>query len=149
MNRMNIVILLDRLDQMIDTAAEIPLTGRSLIDAEEALDLIDQIKAALPEEVKRAEWLASEKDRMMEESRKEADELVERAETYVAQLVSESEIVQRAQKEAQAMLEEAQAEAESIRNEAADYADRVLQNLEEALARTIDTVRQGRENLAL
>ena len=70
MNRMNLIILLDRLDQLIDSAPEIPLTGKALIDAEAALELVDKIRNAIPEEVKRAEWLASEKDRCWRKAKK-------------------------------------------------------------------------------
>src|SRR5690625_3807622 len=108
---MNLVILLDRLDQLIDSAPEIPLTGKSLIDADEALELIDKIRNALPEEVKRAEWLAAEKDRVIQESQVEAERIVVEAEEYVAKLVSENEILKKAKAEAENILEEAREQA--------------------------------------
>lgn len=144
---MNLVILLDRLDQLIGSATEIPLTGKSLVDTEEALDLIDKIRNALPEEVKRAEWLTSEKDRMLKESQAEAERIVVQAEEYAAKLVSESEIVRRAREEAQRILEQARQEARQLEKESQEYAERVLANLEEALQRTMNVVKQGRENL--
>lgn len=147
MNRMNLVILLDRLDQMIESATEIPLMGKSLIDAEEALDLIDKIKAALPEEVKRAEWLASEKERMIEESKSEAEKLVIEAEEYVGKLVSESEIAKRARDEADRMLADAREQVKQMREDAEQYAGDVLKNLETALTQTMTVVRQGQQTL--
>lgn len=147
MNRMNLVILLDRLDQMIESATEIPLTGKSLVDAEEALDLIDKIKNALPEEVRRAEWLNSEKERVMQESRAEAESLVSQAEEYVAKLVSESEVLKRAREEADRIIAEAKQEAQELEREAKEYADQVLSNLEAALKNTLEAVKQGREKL--
>lgn len=147
MNRMNLVILLDRLDQLIGSATEIPLTGKSLVDTEEALDLIDKIRNALPEEVKRAEWLTSEKDRMLKESQAEAERIILQAEEYAARLVSESEIVKKAREEAQRLLEEARREAEQLEREAREYAESVLSNLQEALERTMEVVKQGRESL--
>lgn len=147
MNRMNLVILLDRLDQLIGSATEIPLTGKSLVDTEEALDLIDKIRNALPEEVKRAEWLTAEKDRMLKESQAEAERIVIQAEEYVAKMVSESEIVKKAREEAERLLEQARQEARDLEKEAQEYAEQVLGNLEEALERTMTVVKQGRENL--
>lgn len=147
MNRMNLVILLDRLDQLIGSATEIPLTGKSLVDTEEALELIEKIRNALPEEVKRAEWLTSEKDRMLKESQAEADRIVVQAEEYAARLVSESEIVKKARDEAQRLLDEARQEARQLEKEAQEYAEGVLGNLEEALQRTMAVVKQGRDSL--
>lgn len=147
MNRMNLVILLDRLDQLIDSAPEIPLTGKSLIDAEEALDLIDKIRNTLPEEVKRAEWLTSEKDRMLKESQVEAERIVVQAEEYAAKMVSESEIVRKAREEAKSLVENARKEAREMEREASEYADGVLANLEGALQKTLNVVKQGRNEL--
>ena len=147
LNRMNLVILLDRLDQLIDSAPEIPLTGKSLIDAEEALDLIDKIRNALPEEVRRAERLASEKERLLQESQVEAERIVIQAEEYVAKMVSESEIVSRAKEEANRILEEARRQARELEKDANEYADRVLSNLQSALEKTLAVIKQGREEL--
>lgn len=144
---MNLVILLDRLDQLIDSAPEIPLTGKSLINAEEALDLIDKIRNTLPEEVKRAEWLTSEKDRMLKESQVEAERIVVQAEEYAAKMVSESEIVKKAQDEAKNIIENARKEARQMEREASEYAESVLANLEGALQKTLSVVQQGRTEL--
>lgn len=144
---MNLVILLDRLDQLIDSAPEIPLTGKSLLDADEALDLIDKIRNALPEEVKRAEWLASEKERVMQESQQEAERIVVEAEEYVAKLVSESEIIKKAKEEAKKIIEEARAEAREMEKGAKEYAEGVLNNLQGALERTLAVVKKGKEEL--
>ena len=107
MNRMNIIILLDRLDQMIESAPEIPLTGKCLIDAEEALDLLDRIRNAIPDEVKRAEWIAAEKERVIQESQAEAERMLAQAEEYVARMVNESEIVRQAHENRERLLAEA------------------------------------------
>ena len=147
MNRMNLIILLDRLDQLIDSAPEIPLTGKALIDAEAALELVDKIRNAIPEEVKRAEWLASEKDRMLAESQEEAERMIREAEAYVAKMVSESELVRKAKEEALRILEEAENKARETQVGADQYAYSVLAKLEEHLDRVQKVVRRGREEL--
>jgi cell division septum initiation protein DivIVA len=147
MNRMNLIILLDRLDQLIDSAPEIPLTGKALIDAEAALDLIDKIRNAIPEEVKKAEWLTSEKDRVLEESKTEAQRIVMQAEEYVAKLVSESELAQRATAESERIIKEAEARAKDIEAGANEYADSILASLAEQLEKVQRVVAKGREEL--
>lgn len=145
---MNLIILLDRLDQMIESATEIPLTGKCLIDAEEALDLLDRIRNAIPEEVKRAEWLTAEKDRVIREGQAEAERMLSQAQEYIAKMVSESEITRRAKEERERILSEAREEAAAIEREARDYAESVLANLQTALERTLEVVRRGRDELS-
>lgn len=147
MNRMNLVILLDRLDQLIDSAPEIPLTGRALIDADVVLDLIDKIRNAIPEEVKRAEWLTSEKDRVLQESQAEAERVIMQAEEYVAKMVSEHEVTKKATEEAARLVREAEARGKEIEQGANDYADAVLANLHDHLEKVLRVVRKGREEL--
>lgn len=147
MNRMNLIILLDRLDQLIDSAPEIPLTGKALVDAEAALDLVDKIRNAIPEEVKRAEWLTSEKDRVLAESQAEAERMVQEAEAYVAKMVSESELVKQAKEEALRIVQEAENRAQETEVGADQYADSVLANLEEHLHMVQKVVSRGREEL--
>lgn len=144
---MNLVILLDRLDQLIDSAPEIPLTGKSLIDADEALDLIDKIRNAIPEEVKRAEWLASEKERVIQESQVEAEKIVVQAEEYVAKMVSESEVLKKANDEAKKIVETARQEAREMEKGASEYANDVLANLQGSLEKTLAVVKKGQEEL--
>lgn len=146
-NRMNLVILLDRLGHLIETAPEIPLTGRSLVDADEALDIIEKVRNAIPEEVKRAEWLTNEKDRVMQEGQAEAERLVLQAEEYVARLVSESEITRQAQAEAKRILEEARQQSEEMKAGASRYADSVLTGLQDSLEKASKVVKRGREEL--
>lgn len=144
---MNLMILLDRLDQMIESATEIPLTGKCLIDAEEALDLLDRIRNAIPEEVKRAEWLNAEKDRVIREGQAEAERMLAQAQEYINKMVSESEITRRAKEQRDRIIAEAEEQARAIEQEARAYAQSVLANLQEALERTLEVVRRGREEL--
>ena len=145
---MSLMILLDRLDQMIESATEIPLTGKCLIDAEEALDLLDRIRNAIPEEVKRAEWLNAEKDRVIREGQAEAERMLAQAQEYINKMVSESEITRRAKEQRDRIIAEAEEQARAIEQEARAYAQSVLANLQEALERTLEVVRRGREELS-
>lgn len=148
MSRMDLVILLDRLDQIIESAPEIPLTGKSLINAEEVLDLLDKIRNSIPEQVKRAEWLSAERERVVQEGEAEAERIMAQAEEYVAKLVSETEIMRRAKEDAERILEAARAQAREIQMGADEYALSVLNSLEESLEQTLHIIRKGRGQLA-
>ena len=80
MNRMNLLLLLDRLEQMVHEGPRMPIGNRCLVNATEMLELIDKIRESLPEEVRRADRIASETERVMEQSRQEAERIVSEAE---------------------------------------------------------------------
>jgi len=147
MNRMNLLLLLDRLEQLVQDAPRMPIGNRALVNAGEILELIEKIRQSLPEEMKRADRLASETERVLEEARKEAERMIREAEEYAARLVSESEVLKRAHAEAKKILEQAQQRVREMEEGAEAYADGVLRNLQEALERTLRTVKQGRSEL--
>ncbi|HEY8496831.1 MAG TPA: hypothetical protein VIK98_07380 [Limnochordales bacterium] len=147
MNRINLLLLLDKLEQMVQEAPRVPIGNRALINASEMLELIAKIRETLPEEVKRADRLAADTERLLQQGQSEAERLVREAEAYAARLVSESEVLRRAQAEAKKIIEEAQKRAKEIEEGADAYADGVLRNLQEALERTLRTVKKGRSEL--
>jgi len=147
MNRMNLLLLLDRLEQLVQESPRMPLGNRALINAGELLELIEKIREALPDEVKRADKLAAESERVIQQGQTEAERIVREAEEYAARLVSESEVLRRAQAEAKKIIEEAQRRAKELGEGADAYADGVLRNLQEALERTLRAVKKGRSEL--
>lgn len=144
---MNLLLLLDRMEQMVEEGPRMPLGNRCLIHAPEALELIDKMREALPEQVRRADQMATDSERVLKQSRGEADRILREAEDYVARLVSESEVLRRAEEEAERIMEKARDHAEEIRTGADAYAEGVLANLQTALERTLRTVKQGRTEL--
>ncbi|NMA62059.1 MAG: ATPase, partial [Firmicutes bacterium] len=76
MNRVNLQVLIDQLEVMVERAPEVPLVGKVLIDADELFELLDIIRTAIPEEVKRAEAVSSEKDRMIAEGQQQAELMI-------------------------------------------------------------------------
>src|SRR5690554_5168467 len=147
MNRINLVVLLEQLEGLGEKAPGIPLTGKVLIDADELLDLIDQIRGSVPEEVRRAEAVSVEKDRVIAEGQQKAERIVAQAEEYASKLIKESEIHRQAEQEARRIVEEASQRAQEIRRGADEYADQVLRNLQDALEKTLSVVSKGREQL--
>lgn len=146
MNRVTIIMLLDQLEEMIDSAPEIPLTGRSLIDGDRALEYIGKIREALPEDL-RGDRKSGQEDAVLRKAREEAERLVAEAREYAARLVSEHEVAKRANEEAARLLEEARRRAQELEQEAERYAADVLERLQASLERTLQVVKKGREEL--
>lgn len=148
MNRMNLVLLIDQLEELVAKAPEIPLTGRILLDADELFGLIDEIRDSIPEEVRRAEAVSIEKERVISEGQQKAERMVAQAEEYAAKLVRSSEIHRQAEEEGKRIIEEATRRAREIEQGAEEYADGILTNLQQALEKTLTVVNKGLEELS-
>ncbi len=144
---MDVLVLIERLDETIQNAKTVPLTDQVRIDREEIYDLLEQMRATIPEEIKQARWIVKERQEMLAEAKREADRIINEAQQEGERLVSEQEVVRQAEREAQNMLEEARQREREIRLGAEDYADEVLGNLEANLGKFLAAVKRGRERL--
>lgn len=147
MNRVNLLVLIDQLEALVEKAPEVPLMGKVLVDADELFDLLDIIRTAIPEEVKRAEAVSSEREKMIEEGREQAERMIAKAEEYAAKLVKNSEIYRQAEEESKLLLEESRKQAQEIRLGAEEYAHQILSNLHQALSKTLAVVEEGQAQL--
>ena len=139
--------LIDRLEDLITTAKKIPLTNTVVVDEQKIYDIIDQIRANFPEEIKQARWIVKERQEMLDEADKESKQIVEDANKKALELASETEVVRLADKEANEILETARNKEREIRLSAEDYADEMLANLEVNLGKLLTAVQRGRDRL--
>jgi len=144
---MNIHEAIDRLEYLIAHSRQIPLTRTLVIDQEEALACVDDLRLSLPDEIKQARWTLQEQQRLLSEAQAEAARTVSKAGERAQTMIGQHDLVKRAEKQAEAMLREASAKAEETRRAADRYAWEVMQSLETQLLRTIATVKKGVETL--
>lgn len=144
---MNIHEAIDRLEYLIAHSRQIPLTRTVVIDQEEALACIDDLRLSLPDEIKQARWTLQEQQRLLSEAQAEAARTVTRAGERAQTMIGQQELVKRAEKQAEQMLRETAAKADEIRRAADRYAWDVMQSLESQLLRTVATVKKGVEAL--
>ena len=147
MNRMNLIILMDRLEDLIQSAPMIPFSGKGLVDVEEVMGLLEKIRAAIPDEIRQAEAISGERDRFLEESRAQAERIILQAEEYAARLVADSEIVKKSQEEGRRIFQEARRKSRELEQNAQKYASDILANLQKALERTLQVVERGRREV--
>ncbi|NLM40732.1 MAG: ATPase [Firmicutes bacterium] len=147
MNRVNLLVLIDQLEALVEKAPEVPLVGKVLVDADELLDLLDIIRAAVPEEIKRAEAVSSERERMIAEGQEQVERMIAKAEEYAAKLVSNSEIYRQAEEESKLLLEETKRRAKEMQAGAEEYALEKLAQLHEVLSRALAEIERGQEAL--
>ncbi len=144
---MDVLVLIDKLDDIIHNARSVPLTDSVMIDREEIYDILDQMRSTIPEEIKQARWIVKERQEMLAEAKQEAERVVNEAQERADRLASEQEVVRLAERNAQQIMEEAREREREIRLGAEDYADEVLGNLELNLDKFLAAVRRGRERL--
>lgn len=144
---MDILKTIDELEEIIETAGSIPLTGKVAVDKGELLDLIQNLRLDLPNEIKEATWVKDEKEKIISEAEAEANEKLAEAEEKSKTLLDENYIMQLAYEKAEKLVEEANEESAQIRQGARDYADEVLQNTQENLSEVIRIINNNRQQL--
>ena len=140
---MDILHLVDRLEELINRSRSIPFTHNVIIDEDRMLDIIDQMRVAIPEEVKKAQQVQAQKDRIIAQAKEEANRTLNLAKEKSDKLMERDSIVQDARKKANQIVAEAEVQAKATRADADEYVSETLMNLEIALERVINQVRNG------
>jgi hypothetical protein len=143
----DIIFLLERLESQIATGTGVPATRKVLVDKDAALDLIDQLRVAIPEEVQAAKRINTEGERILEKAHEEAARIVSRAQEQAAFLISERGLTVAAEDEGRHIVEEAGVAAGEVRDGADTYATQVLLALETEAVKALAGIRKGIEVL--
>jgi cell division septum initiation protein DivIVA len=144
----DILYLLDQLEEVLGAGSRVPLTSRTLVDEQEILDIIDQIRVSVPEEIKAARRLTDERDQVLADAHAESDRILRDADVQAAERVGEHQLVRSAEMRAADIEDRALQQAADIRREADAYAHRVLQKLRDQIAQLENTVDRGIAELA-
>jgi hypothetical protein len=145
---MDVLVLIDKLDDLVHNARPVPLTDQVRVDREEIYDILDQMRATIPEEIKQARWIVKERQEMLAEAKREAERIIKEARDQRERLVSQEEIFRQAERAAEEIVEEARDREREIRLGAEDYADEILNTLEVNLQKFLAAVQRGRDRLA-
>jgi len=140
---MDILQLIDRLEELFNESKNIPLTRNVMVDEDRMLDIIDQMRIAIPEEVKKAQQLLGQRDRVLAQAQEEANRTLELARQKADQMVMKDMVTQEASKRAEQILAQARTEAEGIRADADDYVVDSLTQLQSELERISNQVANG------
>ena len=140
---MDILQLIDRLEELFNQSKSIPLTRNVMVDEDRMLDIIDQMRIAIPEEVKKAQQLLGQRDRVLAQAQEEANRTLELARQKADQLVSKEMVAQEASRRAEQILAQARTDAENVRIDADDYVLDSLNQLKAELERITNQVDNG------
>jgi vacuolar-type H+-ATPase subunit H len=140
---MDILHLIDRLEELFNNSRPIPLTHNVIVDEDKFLDIIDQMRISVPEEVKKAQQVFSQKDRVMAQAQEEANRTLQLAREKADTLVEKEALVQDAQRRAGQIIDQARSEAENIKTGADQYALDILMGLQTELTRLTNQAQNG------
>lgn len=144
---MDILHLIDRLEELFNESRPIPFTHNVIVDEDRMLDLIDQMRVAIPEEVKKAQQIQTQRDRILAQAQEEANRTLALAREKSEHLVERDSIVQSSQARAEQIVAQIETDAEMTRREADQYVVDTLRTLEMELERYLTQVRNGIQTL--
>lgn len=140
--------ILDALTDLVERARTMPMSSSVLVNRNEALDLLDELREALPTQLTRADEVLSDADQVLADAHAQAEELIETARRRSAELVASEQVVLQGQVKARELVAEAEVTSARLRREADDYCDRRLAEFEIDLGKVLAQVHAGRDRLA-
>jgi F0F1-type ATP synthase membrane subunit b/b' len=140
---MDILHLIDRLEEILNESRPLPFTHNVIVDEDKILDLIDQMRLAIPDEVKKAQQVYAQRDRVLAQAQEEANRRLELAREKSDQLVERDAIVQTAKARADEIIAQAHGEIQTIRQDADNYVLETLTRLEMEMDRALTQIRNG------
>jgi F0F1-type ATP synthase membrane subunit b/b' len=145
--RMDLIERIDELQVLVEEAKAVPLSSSVVINRDEFLELLAQLKEEVPDEIRQARWMSRDRDELLARARKEAERIVAEAREQRDRLLSRSEIVHGAERQSERIVDDGKERAAKMRAEAEDYIDGKLAAFEILLNKTLSTVAKGRAQL--
>lgn len=144
---MNSDKLLEDLESLVMNASKLPFTNKKMVEEEEILQIIDDLKESMPAELEQSKKILAERDKVIADAQHHADGMVAQAKDYIAKLTEESELVREAQKRANKIMESANDSSQQIKDSSFTYAGEVLNYVESTLEKTLSHIQKSRESL--
>jgi len=140
---MDILQLIDRLEELFNDAKAVPFTHNVIVDEDRMLELIDQMRIVIPEEVKKAQQVMAQRDRVLAQAQEEANRTLQLARDKSEQMMQKDMIVQEAQRRADQIMSQARAEAEATRADTDNYVVDTLMQLQDQIGKLNTQVANG------
>ena len=144
---MEIFTLLDTLEDLLEEGRGIPFSSKVIVDQEQMIDIIKEIRIKLPDELKQAKWVKEERSRILVEAKKEADGIVKEAENRIISMIDEHEITRKAYEQKAQIIQTANEMSREISDGTKDYADSILEKVETVLQEALKTIENNRREL--
>jgi hypothetical protein len=140
---MDILHLVDRLEELFEKSFHIWLTNNTIINEDQYIDIIDQMRVSIPEEIKKAQQIMAQRDRILAQAQEEASRTLALAREKSEQMVEREAIVESAKARVDQIVDQIHADNEKTRREADEYVLQTLGKLEDDLKRMLNQVQNG------
>ncbi len=142
--------LINELQSIMEEAKAVPLTGgKSLVDTEQVMDILDEIRDSLPSEVRQAKNIVADRGQIIAEAKKEAEAIIRDAEERRQKLIERDEIVQGAHARANEIMNDVKAKTSDMRKAASDFVEDVMKKTDEAITAQLTELRKTRQNIKM
>ena len=123
---MRVLELLEEIEEIVDTAAGFPLTGKIMVDSEELLEIVREIRAELPDEIQQAQWIKNERERIIAEARTQYEAVIADAQKQADALVENHDITVKSKLRADELMKVTESSAKQLKISTYDYLDSIL-----------------------
>ena len=144
---MEVMRYIEDLKDLLEVSSTIPLTGKTMVDKEEATDLLNRIESQFPKDMAEAQSIRDRKDEIFDDANMQAKQIIQAAHVEAKKLIDEDEITTAAQEQAREIMNRAETESEQIRHSARDYVDGLLEDTQVHLSEMIKTINENRKEL--
>ena len=140
--------LIDELYDVLEKGWSLPLSGgKSFVDVEEARQILDEIREAIPAEVRKAKAIVADRAQIISEAQREAETIVRVAEAKAKTLVNQEEVVRQAQAKANDIMAQAQVKFRDMRKASNDYVEDIMRRTDDAVSATLAELRKTRQSI--
>jgi hypothetical protein len=129
----DVLYLVDRLEALLTKGWRVPMTSKTMVDEDEFLDIVDQMRIAFPEEIKQAKKIVQDRERILAQTQEESTRVLTMAKEDAARLVNEHTLVKTARQQAAQIEQQANTVAESRQQDANEYVSQILGDLQKQL----------------
>lgn len=145
---MNVDELIDELCDMVDKAWSLPLShGRAVLDGEEVKQVLDEIRAGMPQEIRQAKAIVADRTQILDDARREAETVLRVAQERARALVAQDEIVRQAQQKANEITTQSQTKIREMKKASSDYIDGLMKTTDDGLSQVLAELRRTRQNI--
>ena len=144
---MEIFTLLETLEDIMEKSRNVPFSTKCVVDRDEILEIVKEIRLKLPDEIKLAKWIKEERQRILVEAQNEANDIIKEAENRIISMIDEHEITRKAYEKKVEIIETANEMSREIKSGTEEYADGVLAGIEVALEDALKIIQNNRKEL--
>lgn len=155
---MDLIQLIEEMEDLMDSASTVPFSKKVMVDADEVLEILSEMRESLPEEIKQAQWVTEEKERIVAEADREADAIRKAAQKDASDmnrdaqkrfdaLINEHDITRQAEKYGEEIVTKAEQNAKVLRMQSITYVDEMLVTTQDRIKELLVVLEENRKEL--